>query len=41
MPGLRVISVQVAPPSTDLNMPLPGPPEDMVYSLRKACQSAA
>ena len=41
MPGFRVISVQVSPPSTDLNMPLPGPPDDIVYSLRKASQSAA
>ena len=41
IPGLRVISVHVVPPSTLLNMPLPGPPEDIVYSLRKASQSDA
>src|SRR5688572_25560576 len=40
-PGRRVISVQVSPPSVDLNSPLPGPPLDIVYSLRKASQSAA
>ena len=41
MPGFRVISVHVSPPSVLLNIPLPGPPEDIVYSLRKASQSAA
>ena len=41
MPGFRVISVQLSPPSVLLNIPLPGPPEDAVYSLRKACQSDA
>src|SRR5215204_4034852 len=41
MPGLRVISVQFSPPSVDLNNPLPGPPLDIVYSVRNASQSAA
>ena len=40
MPGFRVISVHVSPPSVLLNIPLPGPPEDIVYSLRKASHSA-
>ena len=33
-PGLRVISVQVSPPSVDLKMPLPGPPLSSVQGLR-------
>ena len=40
-PGLRVISVQVSPPSVDLYMPLPGPPLDIWYSMRYASHSAA
>ena len=32
--GLRVISFHVSPPSVDLNNPLPGPPLDIVYSVR-------
>src|SRR5437868_13361561 len=40
-PTLCVISVHVSPPSTDLKSPEPGPPLDIVYSLRKASQSAA
>ena len=40
-PGLRVISVQVSPPSVLLNKPLPGPPLDIWYSLRYASHSAA
>gem|GEM_PF-4447973 len=41
MPGLRVISFHVSPPSVLLNRPLPGPPLDMVYSVRKASHMAA
>src|SRR5690242_1282061 len=41
IPGLRVISVHVSPPSVLLNRPLPGPPLDMWYSLRYASHSAA
>ena len=41
MPGLRVMSVQVSPPSVDLNRPLPGPPLDIVYSVRNASHIAA
>src|SRR5881394_604171 len=40
-PSLRVISVHVSPPSVDLKSPEPGPPLDMVYSVRYASQSAA
>src|SRR5262245_45312673 len=40
-PGARVISVHVSPPSVDLNSPLPGPPLDIVYSLRYASHIAA
>src|SRR5262245_14512563 len=40
-PGLRVISVQVSPPSVDLNKPLPGPPLDIWYSTRYASHNAA
>ena len=40
-PALRVISVQVSPPSVDLYMPLPGPPLDIWYSMRYASHSAA
>ena len=40
-PGLRVISVQVSPPSVDLKRPLPGPPLDIWYSTRYASHSAA
>src|SRR5438105_9614853 len=40
-PGLRVISVHVSPPSVDLKSPDPGPPLDIVYSLRNASHSAA
>src|SRR5215467_12589360 len=40
-PGARVISVHVSPPSTDLNKPLPGPPDDIWYSVRNASHSAA
>src|SRR5437773_8491557 len=40
-PGLRVISVQVSPPSVDLNSPLPGPPLDICHDTRYASQSAA
>jgi hypothetical protein len=38
---LRVISVQVSPPSVLLKSPLPGPPLDIWYSLRYASQSDA
>src|SRR5262245_64890426 len=41
IPGLCVISVQFSPPSVDLNSPLPGPPLDIVYSLRYASHIAA
>src|SRR5215510_6042565 len=40
-PGARVISVHVSPPSVDLNNPLPGPPLDILYSVRKASHIAA
>src|SRR5258705_2072764 len=40
-PGLRVISVHVSPPSVLLNRPLPGPPDDIWYSVRYASHSAA
>ncbi len=41
MPGLRVISVHVSPPSVLLNSPLPGPPDDIWYSLRYASHNEA
>ena len=41
MPGARVISVQVSPPSVDLKSPLPGPPLDIWYSIRYASHSDA
>ncbi len=41
IPGLRVISFHVSPPSVDLKRPLPGPPLDIVYSLRNASHIAA
>src|SRR5688572_10243605 len=41
IPGFRVISVHVSPPSVDLKSPEPGPPLDIVYSLRNASHSAA
>src|SRR5919205_4088737 len=41
IPGLRVISVHVSPPSVLLNTPLPGPPLDIWYSLRYASHSDA
>jgi hypothetical protein len=34
MPGLRVSSVHVSPPSVVLNSPLPGPPLDIWYDTR-------
>src|SRR5882724_1227423 len=40
-PWLRVISFHVSPPSVLLYNPEPGPPLDMVYSVRKASHSAA
>src|SRR5205809_6006132 len=40
-PGACVISVQFWPPSVDLNNPEPGPPLDIVYSLRNASHNAA
>src|SRR5215813_9800111 len=40
-PGAWLISVHVSPPSVDLNNPLPGPPLDILYSLRKASHIAA
>src|SRR6266550_5276721 len=40
-PVLRVISVQLSPPSTLLNNPLPAPPDDSIHGVRPACQSAA
>ena len=41
MPGRRVISVHVSPPSVDLKRPEPGPPLSILYSFRYACHSAA
>ena len=41
MPGLAVISFQLSPPSTDLNMPPPGPPEFSDHGVRYAFQNAA
>src|SRR4051812_16428050 len=40
-PVLRVISVHVSPPSVDLKRPEPGPPEDIVHSVRYASQRDA
>src|SRR5690606_5936600 len=40
-PGLRVISVHVSPPSTDLNSPEPGPPLESIHSVRYASQKPA
>ncbi len=40
-PSLRVISVQLSPPSVDLNMPLPGPPLSSAYGMRRTCHRAA
>src|SRR5213076_2556067 len=40
-PLFRVISVQVSPPSVDLNRPLPGPPLDICHDTRYASHSAA
>ena len=41
MPGLRVSSVHVLPPSVLLNRPLPSPPLDIAHGLRNASHSAA
>ena len=41
MPGLRVNSVHVSPPSVDLNRPLDGPPLHNCQGLRHASQVAA
>src|SRR5215471_8016123 len=41
IPGLRVISCHVSPPSVDLNSPDPGPPDDIWYSMRYASHIAA
>ena len=40
-PGFFVNSVQVAPPSVDLNRPLPGPPLERECGVRDTSQSAA
>ena len=40
-PGLSLISVQVSPPSADLKMPLPGPPDSRIQGRRITCHSAA
>src|SRR5690348_13925017 len=40
-PLARVMSVQVSPPSVDLNSPLPGPPLDICHSLRYASHIVA
>src|SRR6185437_1866419 len=40
-PGACVSSVQCSPPSLDLKMPLPAPPDDNNHGVRPACQSAA
>ena len=40
-PGLAEISAQVSPPSVDLKMPLPGPPDSRIHGRRITCQSAA
>jgi hypothetical protein len=41
MPGARVISVHVVPPSLDLNRPPPGPPLSIDHGVRYTCQNAA
>ena len=41
MPGLSVNSVQVSPPSVDLNRPLSGPPLINSHGFRSTCQKAA
>src|SRR6185436_2180082 len=40
-PGLRVISVQVSPPSVVLNIPEPAPPDTSIHGRRYACQKPA
>ena len=40
-PLLRVISVQLSPPSVDLKTPLPAPPDTSSQGRRTACQSPA
>src|SRR5256712_5911528 len=40
-PGLCVSSVQCSPPSVDLKIPPPGPPDTSCHGLRCACQKAA
>src|SRR5207247_8802296 len=40
-PGLCVSSVQCSPPSVDLKIPPPGPPDSSCHGLRCACQKAA
>src|SRR6266581_5053141 len=40
-PRRLVSSVQVVPPSVDLNSPLPGPPSSSSQNLRAACHIAA
>src|SRR3954470_24961471 len=40
-PGLCVISVQCSPPSVDLKIPLPAPPEIICHGVRHACQNDA
>src|SRR3989442_1749705 len=40
-PGLCVSSVQFSPPSVDLKIPPPAPPETSCHGLRCACQNAA
>src|SRR5207237_8468209 len=40
-PLLRVISVQLSPPSVDLKIPLPAPPETSSQGRRTACHSPA
>src|SRR5436190_19843669 len=40
-PALCVSSVQCSPPSEDLKMPPPAPPETSCHGLRCACQNAA
>src|SRR5436190_20017478 len=40
-PGLRVISVQLSPPSVDFHIPEFGPPEFSSHGLRYTCQNPA
>ncbi len=40
-PRWPVSSVQVVPPSVDLNSPLPGPPSSSSQNLRDACHIVA